>query len=83
MVAFLSSEGKVRFVKLLEDLESDYTTGTNNYPVNMTSADNLIVNYKNYHKPAGRPYTESEGIAFTNVQKKGSSNRIITKVIFF
>jgi hypothetical protein len=69
---------------LLEDLENDYTTGTNNCPVNMTSDYNLIVNSKNYQKPAGRLCNNSEGVAFANVEKRGrSSDRDITKVKCF
>jgi hypothetical protein len=38
------------YEKLLEDLENDYTKGSNNYPSNVTSSYNLLVNYKNYQR---------------------------------
>jgi hypothetical protein len=68
-VAFLSASDKSRYGKLLEYLENDFTKGTKNYPKSLTSAYNLMVNYKNYHKPASRIYNDSDGVAFANVQK--------------
>jgi hypothetical protein len=44
----------------LEDLENDFTKGTNNYPVNATYAYNLVVNYKNYLKAGGRLINDTE-----------------------
>jgi hypothetical protein len=69
-VAFLNASDNSRYGKLLEDLENDFTKGTNNYPKTLTSAYNLMVNYKNYHKPASRIYNDSDGVAFANVQKE-------------
>jgi hypothetical protein len=67
-VAFLRASDKVRFGKLLEDLENNYTKGGNNYPTTVTSAYNLVVNYKNYQKPATRLINNSEGVSFANVE---------------
>jgi hypothetical protein len=44
-VAFLAAADKVRFGKLIEDLEKDHTKGRNNYPMPVTSTYNLVVNY--------------------------------------
>jgi hypothetical protein len=46
-VAFMGASDKVRFGKLLEDLENDYMKGSNNYPTMVTPAYNIMVNYKN------------------------------------
>jgi hypothetical protein len=53
-VAFLCSSDKARYTTLLEDLGNAYLYGTNSYPVNVTSAYNLLVHYKNHMKPATR-----------------------------
>jgi hypothetical protein len=47
-IAFLSGAHKARYGKLREDLENDYKKGSNYYPTNVTSAYNLLVNYKNF-----------------------------------
>jgi hypothetical protein len=54
---------------LLEDLDNAYLYGTNNYPVNITSAYNLLVHLKNHMKPAARIYNDYEGVSFANVEK--------------
>jgi hypothetical protein len=69
-VAFLSASDKSRYGKLFEDLENDFTKGTNNYPKTLTSAYNLMVNCKNYHKPASRIYNDSDGVVFASVQNE-------------
>jgi hypothetical protein len=59
-VAYIATSDKTRYGKLLEDLENDFTKGTNNYPVNATYAYNLVVNYKNYLKAGGRLINDTE-----------------------
>jgi hypothetical protein len=54
----------------LEDLENDFTKGTNNYPVSVTSAYNFVVNYKNYLKAGGRLINDTEGVSFANVGRR-------------
>jgi hypothetical protein len=54
---------------LLEDLDNAYLYGTNNYPVNITSAYNLLVHFKNHMKPVARIYNDSEGVSFANMEK--------------
>jgi hypothetical protein len=68
-VAFLYSADKEQYTKLLEDLENAYLYGTNNYPVNITSAYNLLVHYKNHMKPTTQIYNDSEGVSFAIVEK--------------
>jgi hypothetical protein len=69
-VAYIAAYDKTRYGKLLEDLENDFTKGTNNYLVNVTSAYNLVVNYKNYLKAGGRLINDTKGVSFANVGRR-------------
>jgi hypothetical protein len=51
-VTFLSAEDITRYGKLLEEIENYYMTGSNKYPLNVTSVYNLLVNCKNCQRPA-------------------------------
>jgi hypothetical protein len=52
-IAFLIRSDNGRYGPLKTDLESQYTRGTDQYPINVTDAYNMLVNYK---KPSiGRP----------------------------
>jgi hypothetical protein len=46
VVVMLGASDKSIHGKLCEDLENDFTKGNNNFPVSVTYAYNLIVNYK-------------------------------------
>jgi hypothetical protein len=65
-VAMISAYDNSRYIKLSEELENDYTKGSNHYPKTVTEAYNLIVNYQQ-SKPSGRIYNDSEGVAFINI----------------
>jgi hypothetical protein len=69
-VAYIATSDKTRYGKLLEDLENDFSKGTNNYPVNVTSTYNLVVNYKNYLKTGGHLINYTEGVSFANVGRR-------------
>jgi hypothetical protein len=69
-VAYIAASDKTHYGKLLEDLENDFTKGTNNYPVNVASAYNLVVNYKNYLKAGGRLINDTEVVSFANVRRR-------------
>jgi hypothetical protein len=69
-VAFLSASDKSRYGKVLEDLENDFMKGTNNYLKTLTSAYNLMVNYKKYQKPASQIYNDSDGWHLQTYRKK-------------
>ena len=75
VMALLMATDKTRYGKLLEDLENDYTKGHDNYPVTVTGAYNLIVNYKQYQRPPARGPGESEGVSFANVGDQGKGGR--------
>jgi hypothetical protein len=68
--AYIAASDKTRYGKLLEDLENDFTKGTSNYPVNITSAYSLVVNNKNYLKAGGRLINDTEGVSFANVGRR-------------
>jgi hypothetical protein len=65
-VAMLSACDNSRYNRLSEELENDYTKGSNHYPKTVTEAYNLIVNYRQ-SKSIVRIYNDSEGVAFVNV----------------
>jgi hypothetical protein len=69
-VTYIAAYNKTRYGKLLEDLENDFTKGTNNYPVNVTSAYNLVINYKNYLKAGCHLINDTQGVSFANVGKR-------------
>jgi hypothetical protein len=73
-VVMLSACEKSRYNCLSEELENDYTKGSNHYPKTITEA------YKNYwqSKPSGRIYNDSEGVVFTNVESKRQHRGIAT-----
>jgi hypothetical protein len=50
-----------RYGKMLEELENYFTKRSNNYPSTaVTSAYNLLVNYKNYQRPASIVFLNQE-----------------------
>jgi hypothetical protein len=68
---------------LIEDLENGFSFGTNNHPMNITSPYNLLFNYKNHQKPAGRIYNDSERVSFATLERKVRSGRDIFNVKCF
>jgi hypothetical protein len=69
-VVSLSGADKAHYGRLVEDLENDFTKGNNTYPGTLNAAYNLVVNYRNYQRPASRIFNDSEGMTFTNVEKR-------------
>jgi hypothetical protein len=67
-VAFLSLVDKGRYIKLLEELENNFTMGVEHYPDIATNAYNLVVNYKHQHRPVGRLFNYPKWVSFTNVE---------------
>ena len=68
--AFILGADKIRFGKLLEDLENSYTQGDDKYPKTMTDAYKLLVNWKQDPRNlmrAVRPGTTTGEVAFVNV----------------
>ena len=62
--AFVLGADKQRYGGLIRDIENSYLNGINKYPLTVTSAFNLLVNWKTDPSRHTRPI--SDGIAFTN-----------------
>jgi hypothetical protein len=45
-VAFVLGADRLRYGRLIENLENDYLQGQNNYPTTVTAAYNLLTNWK-------------------------------------
>jgi hypothetical protein len=74
-VTMLSACDNSRYNRLSEELENDYTKGSNHYPKTAMEAYNLIVNYRQ-SKPSRRIYNDSEGVAFVNVDSNRQPQEI-------
>jgi hypothetical protein len=59
-----------RYGKLLDELENDFTKGTDNYPDSVTKAYNLVVNHKGQHHVVSHLFNDSEAVSFANVDGK-------------
>jgi hypothetical protein len=67
-MTMITAAYKSRYTKVCEELENDVTKGTINWPVTVTEAYNLLVNYTQT-RPSGNIFNDSEGVAFTTVEK--------------
>jgi hypothetical protein len=66
-------ERQVLLRQLLEDLENDYTQGTDNYPATLQQAYTLLVHWKQDPRNLMHLMGEvTDGVAFTNVGTKGA-----------
>eukprot|EP00978_Attheya_sp_CCMP212_P037163 scaffold173586_cov64-Attheya_sp.AAC.1 len=70
-VALLLNSDKNRYGKLIEDLENNYLHGKDNYPKTVTSAYNILTNWKQDVRNIQGP--TNDGISFTNVED-GANN---------
>jgi hypothetical protein len=69
-MAFLHAVKKLRYDKLIDELEKDFTKGTNNYPYNVTRAFHLVVNHKGQPRVVSCLFNDSEALSFANVDGK-------------
>jgi hypothetical protein len=69
-MSYLLVVDKQRYGKLLDELENDFTKGTDNYPDSMTKAYNLVVNHKGQQSVVSRLFNDSEAVSFANVDGK-------------
>jgi hypothetical protein len=66
---------KSRYCKLLKDLENNFTMGEEHYPESVTKAYNMVDNYNQKQRHAGRLFNDSKGESFTNVDNgKGDTD---------
>ena len=63
--ALVLGADKHRYGGLIRDIENSYLNGINKYPMTVTSAFNLLVNWKGDPSKHTRPVV-SDGVAFTN-----------------
>ena len=63
-MAFILGADKQCYVGLIRDVENEYLNGANKYPKTITSAYNLLVNWKG--DPNRARLGMSDGVAFTN-----------------
>ena len=71
--AFISQADPKQYGRLKEELENDYTKGTDSYPQDMVKAYQLLNEYKNW---TPRTYTpEASGIAFSQKTTETKSRK--------
>ena len=71
--AFISQADPNRYGRLKEELENDYTKGTESYPQDMVKAYQLLNEYKHW---TPRTYTpEASGIAFSQKTTKTKARK--------
>jgi hypothetical protein len=69
-MSYLYAIDRHRYGTLLDELENDFTKGTENYPDSVTRAYNLVVNYKGHQRVVSRLFNDSEAASFANVDGK-------------
>jgi hypothetical protein len=62
VMAFLCAVDKQRYGKLLDELENDFTKGTDNYPDSVMKAYNLVINHKGHHRAVIHLFNEPEAV---------------------
>ena len=60
-----------RFGKIQDDLENDFTKGTDNYPVIMSKSYQLLTDFKSTHSRSETITTSSQGVCFIHKGGKG------------
>eukprot|EP00978_Attheya_sp_CCMP212_P038031 scaffold184587_cov28-Attheya_sp.AAC.1 len=74
-VAFIFNSDRNRFGRLLENLENDYLLGDDNYPKSLTSAYNLLTNFREDQRNMLRG-SSNDGVSFnTNGGGEGPEAR--------
>jgi len=70
-MGFILGSDRVRFGKLIEDLENQHTQGIKSFPQTLTEAFALLNNWKN--NPKNQKLILGDGVAFINKGGKGST----------
>jgi hypothetical protein len=81
-MALIRAVDKSRYSRLTDDLVNQFTMGHNNYPVNITAAYNLLINYRVSAQSTARIINDSEGVAFATVDVT-KEKRDLTKIRCF
>jgi hypothetical protein len=69
-MALVKGADRMRYSRLMEDIINQFTMGHNNYPQNVTSAYNLLINYRVTGQSTARIINDSESMSFTTVEKE-------------
>ena len=72
-VAFLLRADRVRYGRLLEDLENDFLQGQDRYPKTLTAAFSLLTNWKQASDHANNP-TPNDGVSFLNTDERDQND---------
>jgi hypothetical protein len=67
-MALILAADNSRYSRLMNDLVNQFTMGHNNYPVNITSAYNIIINYCVTTQSTYLIINDSEAVAFATVE---------------
>jgi hypothetical protein len=81
-MALIRAADKSRYSRLVDDLVNQFTMGHNNYPINITAAYNLLINYCVTTQSTSRIINDSEGMAFVTVDVT-KEKRNLTKIRCF
>jgi hypothetical protein len=81
-MALIRAADKTRYSRLTDDLVNQFTMGHSNYPVNITAAYNLLINYRVSAQSTTRIINDSEGVAFATVNVT-KEKRDLTKIRCF
>jgi hypothetical protein len=69
VMSLIRASDRSRYIRLMDDLQNQFTMGYNNYPTHMTAVYNLIINYWVTGQSTARIINDSEGVAFATVEK--------------
>jgi hypothetical protein len=81
-MALIRAADKSRYSRLMDDLMNQFTMGHKNYPINITAAYNLLINYRVTTQSTARIVNDSEGVAFATVDV-AKEKRDLTKIRCF
>jgi hypothetical protein len=80
VMALIKGAGSSRYSRLMGDLVNQFTIGHNNYPPNITTSYNLLINYRVTGQSTAQIINDSESMSFTTVEKE---NRYLTLIMCF
>jgi hypothetical protein len=68
-MSLIRASDQSRYSRFVDDLQNQFTMGYNNYPVNVTAAYDLIINYRLTGQSTARIINDLESVAFATVEK--------------
>jgi hypothetical protein len=81
VVAFILGSDRTQFGKMIEDMENGYLQGHNNFPTTLSSAYNLLANWKQDPRNSGRVNSNmtNYGVAFTNIGEDNTTGTTLAQ----